>query len=65
MQMNCLFLPQELNIKRAFFAFSVAFLIPETSGLRLPLKEVDVCPFWPKNKIIYEFNNFCFHFYIF
>ena len=62
--MNCLFLPKVI-----FFLASAwpAFLIlnSETSGLRLPLKKVDVCPFWQKDKVVYEFNHFCFSFYIF
>ena len=67
MQMNCLFLPQELNIKRAFFAFSVAFLILNSWNIwfTFTAKGSWCLSILAKNKIVYEFNNFFFHFYIF
>ena len=67
MQMNCLFLPPELNIKRAFFAFSVAFLILNSWNIwfTFTAKGSWCLSVLAKTKIIYEFNNFFFHFYIF
>lgn len=67
MQMNCLFLPQELNIKRAFFAFSVAFLILNSWNIwfTFTAKGSWCLSVLAKKKKIYEFNNFFFHFYIF
>ena len=60
MQMNRLFLPQELNIKRAFFAFSVAFLILNSWNIwfTFTAKGSWCLSVLAKNKIIYEFNNF-------